>query len=844
MVKQKSFWKKYEFLIITALTLLAIYLFIFFNQKVNYLLGNQLIIYLTPHQKSLSLHYGEKSSVEFDVSIDNAAYCKASCSYTFNDRSANEVIEKGDFIIEKGQHLTKIYEFGVRRLGSGQDLYSFESKCRSMRSFFCLTKGYETSRSSIIAVNYDLTETERALKNLLKHNITQLLESLDDANTIHQQVNQEYFELAHKINLNNLTKSKIEIDDTFDKLRISIENLRSLWSTENYFKLDQLFNESYFENLSNAKNSITDLNRSINNIAGLHNDLLANLESLSGQLMELSSFANILNIDNVSYGVNINAKKFTNLASAITSNSFENYSILVESADNIANDQAIIIEKSKIPAGVLFFNSEYFLNMERQLLCRLQQNCSGNISIISLAEDTEGFIESYPNSSILIQSCNNLGEMNKTYFYIRNKAIELIKNKSIAFPNDDAFLEFANYFNDNILIEINNSNADSYEKMFLENNISKDGINIINSTLPKYKTSYKELNYNESTNISLYLLSKINISEEAAALLSKCSKLEASKETINFSFEPVNLSLIYKPLFRIDTSLPDNPPICCVLNDCKPCCNNETCKNDPRTFPIILLHGHSLAKGNSPEFSLDSFNKLQEKLQDDGYLSAGTISLYSKNEPFQQGIWGLSGKPVTVKVSYYYDAFRKDDKYIVVPTKSENIDTYSLRLKDLIEIIKERTGKPKVNIIAHSMGGLVARKYIQVFDDEDVDKLVMISTPNKGISGAISDYCGFVGENRECQDMQENSLFLNKLNDESNQPKNAKIYAIVGQGCKMKAGDGDGVVLTENEKLENARIYYVNGSCGGLFGETLHTEVLDIERYPETYKIVKDILKE
>ena len=48
----------------------------------------------------------------------------------------------------------------------------------------------------------------------------------------------------------------------------------------------------------------------------------------------------------------------------------------------------------------------------------------------------------------------------------------------------------------------------------------------------------------------------------------------------------------------------------------------------------------------------------------------------------------MSGKPVTVKVSYYYDAFRKDDKYIVVPTSSENIDTYALRLKDLIDIVK------------------------------------------------------------------------------------------------------------------------------------------------------------
>lgn len=232
------------------------------------------------------------------------------------------------------------------------------------------------------------------------------------------------------------------------------------------------------------------------------------------------------------------------------------------------------------------------------------------------------------------------------------------------------------------------------------------------------------------------------------------------------------------------------------------------------------------------------------QLQEDGYLNAGIVSLYSRNEPLQEGIWGLSGKPVTVKVSYYYDAFRKDDKYIVVPTKSENIDTYALRLKDLIDIVKERTNKPKVNIIAHSMGGLVARRYIQIFGEEDIDKLVLITTPNKGISGLISDYCGLIGENRECQDMQKNSLFISKLNDPSKQPTKVKLYTITGNGCEMKLGDGDGIVLHESAMLENAKNYDINGTCGGLFGGVLHTEILNIEKYPQTYDAVRKILIE
>ena len=44
----KNFCRRYEFLIISIVTLLLIYGFVVFNQKINFLLGNELIIYLAP----------------------------------------------------------------------------------------------------------------------------------------------------------------------------------------------------------------------------------------------------------------------------------------------------------------------------------------------------------------------------------------------------------------------------------------------------------------------------------------------------------------------------------------------------------------------------------------------------------------------------------------------------------------------------------------------------------------------------------------------------------------------------------------------------------------------------
>ena len=57
----------------------------------------------------------------------------------------------------------------------------------------------------------------------------------------------------------------------------------------------------------------------------------------------------------------------------------------------------------------------------------------------------------------------------------------------------------------------------------------------------------------------------------------------------------------------------------------------------------------------------------------------------------------------------------------------------------------------------------------------------------------------------------------------------------------MKNGNGDGVVRKENAELEYAENFYVNGSCSRL--KLLHTEILDLDNYPEVYEHVKSSLK-
>ena len=195
-----------------------------------------------------------------------------------------------------------------------------------------------------------------------------------------------------------------------------------------------------------------------------------------------------------------------------------------------------------------------------------------------------------------------------------------------------------------------------------------------------------------------------------------------------------------------------------------------------------------------------------------------------------------------MKGSYYLVSYYNVGGYTIAQQKSESIETYAIRLKELIDLLKFRTGRDKVIIIAHSMGGLVARSYMQIFGDNDVDKLIMIAAPNKGISGSVSDYCPILGEKKECNDMSKDSIFIKKLNDPLKIPKNAKLFNIVGLGCEMKNGNGDGVVRKEDAELENAENFYVNGNCLKL--EVLHTEILNVDKYTEVYDFIKKALKD
>jgi len=369
----------------------------------------------------------------------------------------------------------------------------------------------------------------------------------------------------------------------------------------------------------------------------------------------------------------------------------------------------------------------------------------------------------------------------------------------------------------------------------LEIQASSFKANLTNLSLSFYTTYYTSQEFKEEIGLLWTQLNQFDISN---LTLVKSSLSEQLNIVLPQTDTTVNLTFISV----LPDEIKEKEPLCCVFGECRQCCTTESCRSDPKLYPIILVHGHALNKKTSPETSLESFAKIQKNLQEEGIINAGQIDLQNI-ESIPPGEYGRSGIPISVRASYYYIHYYDIGNYQIRTQKSERIENYALRLQEVISIVKERTGAQKVNIIAHSMGGLVTREYLRIFGDDNVYKAILIATPNYGVSGRTKDICNFLGSKRECEDMSEGSVFLKRLN-QAKPPQKTKIYTIAGLGCPIEGEESDGLVKYESVPLPYAQNFNITGKCTDILKSNLHDEMLEPDKYPEVYEIVKDILKE
>jgi pimeloyl-ACP methyl ester carboxylesterase len=111
--------------------------------------------------------------------------------------------------------------------------------------------------------------------------------------------------------------------------------------------------------------------------------------------------------------------------------------------------------------------------------------------------------------------------------------------------------------------------------------------------------------------------------------------------------------------------------------------------------------------------------------------------------------------PITKKL----EAQGRDVTYLGLFPNMADIRNQAATLAKKVEEVKARTGAKQVDIIGHSMGGLISRYYIKNLGGEkNVSRLIQLATPNHGTIVALA------GPGKGADQMHPGSDFLNELN--------------------------------------------------------------------------------
>lgn len=169
-------------------------------------------------------------------------------------------------------------------------------------------------------------------------------------------------------------------------------------------------------------------------------------------------------------------------------------------------------------------------------------------------------------------------------------------------------------------------------------------------------------------------------------------------------------------------------------------------------------------------------------------------------------------------------------------------------LKVVIDAVKRFTGAPQVIVVAHSLGGLAARAYIQgigksrsgatVAYPGDVAALIMISTPNQGsvlanISGRPGSEACALADTENLRDLQPGSVLLSDLNRRP-WPAGTAVHSIVSNNSGRNSDDvvsttsQDLTALPQYQLLADAKRWLQTMMRDGVLHVRVHNEAVTV----------------
>jgi pimeloyl-ACP methyl ester carboxylesterase len=227
-------------------------------------------------------------------------------------------------------------------------------------------------------------------------------------------------------------------------------------------------------------------------------------------------------------------------------------------------------------------------------------------------------------------------------------------------------------------------------------------------------------------------------------------------------------------------------------------------------YPVLLIHGLNSSAEKGWQFYINHW-QTERDLVYGGKIRIRDV--YHVSEP-GGNVNANVFKRTPFSLLYAVDVVGGDqyhgDFYTMNFSNNSDISfaAQGLQLQEGVDHIIEWTGKPAVYLVAHSMGGLAARAYLQYFYDNKIKGLITMGTPHFGSTLANLNILGVGGD--VLSQLKTDSEDLSLLNNLSRYPLPGDVayFAIVVRGFN-KAGldsyysddEGDGVVPVWSQSL-------------------------------------------
>lgn len=827
----KFFFKSHRLEFIKASIILSLLIVIYFlsmflfQVRGNY--AEQIIMESNPQYVHILLRGGEGENISIETDIRANLFCRVSCDYQFIDLSTNYTVVDGSFIFHNYKKHEFVYELSVDKLGSGQELYLYQMTCVNVESNFCSSSLFPVTRFSTVTLNY----VPSLEQELLKSEVDQILIDLEDIFVYGKSLNDFIEEKLGNLRsmrtthlFNELLKIKFYesiISKEFDKINEYLE-------TQNYtLILDHLKNNNVLERFIYFKDEVNNFDGFIKREISAFNHLVLTLTEFEENVgLSKLEIARLLNSQDISGGVNNHnvsfeysyndlVKRQNSLVNTIKSDDFLTYNSLSEEIDFIA------FESNYLEENIIFFLDQIF-------------------------EEETQFLELYVWKTILekelclIHNCT----------YVEEEFFERIRNINRSFIKEETkvMCEEINSLRERYYETLDSQlskriNLSSEEIILIDNVYSKKILELLQELKTENKiiqiiNNYEEkITYNESIqsneSIKAYRIGKY-LTQQSDYFFDVC----VSQQIIQLNLEKEQIVESAPTIINL-TLIQQVTPQCCYAGICKPCCDYEDCRENQQN-PLLVIHGYSFYSFNSALHSTNAFVDFSKHLlKENLYYPAGIIGPYFYEEYVPGDLSRTHVPPLFFGT--YYNVVRFGE---ITPgefnVKSQSISDYADEIDDLINIILNATNKSKIDIVAHSMGGLVLREYLTKYSGDNIGKIILIGTPNQGVPSRLVYLCKFFGGQIECDEMNQKSIFLDRLNKRD--PPQKEIHMISGEGCNTFGEDGDGIVQSRSALLSFAENYRFKGNCNVV--ENFHRDMIKPTYYEEIYDLVKKILLE